>query len=786
MASKKDRKVIKRDGMTSSGSEVHKMAELEACQRLLEAGCVGSRLYNGPHIGGSFFTRQDKLLSEIKWIAVDVFEQKKLAVAHGRLISSMVRKYWSERSRGSLSEAAGMVQCYWLSVAREIKAPVPHQDGSGGVLFQLNTLQGIRPAGSPRSMMPTPTNASNAFSQNSLGTPPQEEKKTLSHGQVHEWLDARETLRPPTAEGTTGMADFCVQIVKHHLREHAEGAVREEGTPRSRPSSPVHHQASTSDSSPSELPASSDFLIPLDPFMPNSYSIAQGLAVENAVQQNVAATRGVDGVRCVSAPFPASVRLEPESQKSVLTEMLVTNVMSRNPHLFGLASLAVSTDDHRRVRNRTEIEPPPPQAGQKHYFVSVIFSTSEHAKWEPVEDAILWDAGEGRDWGLVATWVNWSMRAWLLRDNLRTGPQCQTRWDEIRHVKHPKLQEPRAPAFLAIRRRRPVARRVQLSPLPDKPGAAPVVEVVPNPFFSQDSSAPPFDRRGVFALSRPARALFHASKNPTLAVSCRGAASESKAPLVSAWKVVSDLPLSTSLPHARLPAPGCLSLLEATRGEELSQLAVVSKVRPPPARAFALEEMLRKNPKANPGLVPQYISGQQVVACHPSFSNIPRIAEITLSRLVNSISDAAVVGGGGEQIVSIETLFGYCASFRKKYPSIFVSQQKSQKPFMPQLRPGYSNQAATNKMVTRQAAAARPNPPVAPVQQLMAPSSQPLPPPPPAPVIPPSPEPASAAAGPAMNWLRTSQRPRRVGSRGPGSPSAESAEQQSGDSRPRK
>ena len=799
--------------MSSSVGEAHKIAELDACERLLEAGLIGARIYSGPSVVGSFYSRQDKLLSEIKWMAVDVFEQRKLAVAQCQLVSGMVRKYWSERSRGSLSSAASMVQGYWLSVAREIRAPVPECLRKGAI-FKLNTLQSIRQGGAvsaPSSLLPTPT--AGALGQGDLV----EHGKTLAHGMVHDWLSELASQSPPTAEGTTGLADFCVQILKHNFREeqghhavHESGSTAPASVPTVEPLSPIEENEAEE----------CDFLIPIDSCLKNGYRAATLTALEQAVQQS-ASMRGVQGLlgsqatiagACADENIIFSNRALPiEVQRTVLQEIAATNIMSRSPQLFGLAANLAASQDSAASKQRPGLETSQrrsraveevPNGGavaavqHKHYFVSVIFSTFSPAQWEPCEDVFLKKSVSSSggmkniDWAFVASSVNWRMRASLGYDLLRTAQQCAERFGKEDFVKQPV----NVPLPILRRRRysscfvsKPIAATSSISSSSHKE----------EEFFSEQdafhfSPAKPanaFERRAVYAVTKPpsshfARLFFHHVSEPVLLIA-RGASSSKKIPLVPIWEPLSVAACSRSVVSPP-PKVGASTLddpdvLQARQDQLKCMHALVSRLietrshsESPPKRAFSVEDMIRKNSSAVPGYVPQYISGQLVCPVHPSFANMTRIAEMTLNRLIGSVSDTS--GGSTAPVlavpVPIDALFNYCTMFRKKYPAVFTSQHKVTKPSMPQLRASVTPGGPPTKMLTRQQAVAHRQP----VQASPVPSQSVSSTPAPEPAVEATAPPASSSAN---NWLRTtSNRQKRSSvppSRSSNSPSTESA-----------
>lgn len=825
MATKKDKKTLKRDGNVTASIDLHKHAELEACQRLLEAGAIGARLYSGPSITGAFSTRQDMLLREMKWVAVDFHEHRKIAVAQCRIVADMVNKYWSERSRGSLSTAASMVQNYWMSVAKEIRAPIPasykqSNAWNQGSLFKLNTLQssfrtmatsGVAGSNSPRSTNPLPTPTATPEETGPDGRPVSgshssaSNRRALGHGLAHDWLDEREQVNPPLADSTTGLADFSVQIVKHHLRESQKSgsSTPSRGSIGRQHVSPEQHsrQLQLELSSPSFeedspkgetdkagdniTPVShppfnhklySDIFIPVDDFIGDSRTDS---AIDHAINLTLSKFGGSTTMKAVvTSPSSAdkiSSRIGIEGikkQRSVLEEILATNIMSRSPQLFSLAaSLAAAS-----------IEIQPPQAGRpggigslirpgrrlngastptddvssassaivhKHYFVSVIFSTFTPIAWDTTEDTFMQNFVASLnnlsaiDWDLVANTVNWRMKSWVGYDNIRTGIQCQVRFSQLPEITVPsppsKKKQKTATSTLIFRRGRRREKLVKIVSAKGVVNANNETEsiVKPNPFHQHapiTRFSVPLDKRGVYSSSRPvtnshSRQFFHeprSSKEMTLFF--RGSTSSSRDPLVHVFStgsvLVADtiksdrsmvklLAIALNGTEPREPASFHISIvdqshLEASEYSKAIALKVMTNRNrsDPPRRAFAVEEMLRKNPSvvAND----QYVSGGSVCPPHPSFSNMPRIAEITIGRLLNSLAPETPTSGTPPTIpLSVGTLFNYCSAFRRKYPAIFVSQQKSQKPSMPQLRPGFMvSSGQTNKMVTRQAAAA--------------------------------------------------------------------------------
>jgi hypothetical protein len=887
MTTKKDRKTLKRDGVPSSGSEGQRLLEIDACQRLLEAGSIGARYYQGPHLVGAFQTRQDRILTEMKWLAVDVYQQKKLAVAHCRTLSNMITKYWTERKRGSLEDAASMIQSYWVSVSKEIRAPLP-QNFKQASLFRLNTLQSLRQGGSPRassfsvphSLLTTPTATAlnngfatppNVLEDNMVGVIP-ENKKLLAHGLVRDWLNERSNADPPSAEGTTGLADFCVQVIKHHLREEHSHQ------PRSLQPQ-VSNGSSQSPMSPPESPKLTPFtvdtlfdeyLIPIDSYLPpeqslgdrNAYRDVTHLAIESAIQSNVG-KHGVDGLRCSESLFDSKFNnhrlLDPsavETHRTVLQEILCTNIMSRNPQLFCMASnLSISLDadghkkqstqggslvDARRRRSGPSSDEQPNGSSalvHKHYYVSVIFSTFSPVEWEPVEDILLRDSMRSLlspvDWDLVANVVNTRMRIWLGYDLMRTGLQCRERWRVMQPTldsvpvredgsKKKKVASNEFPTEfvsigLSVRRRRIRHSKWSCELVDSTKSSGSSVEEdsleIENPYVK--GNGPPssccinFERRGVFSVSRPPtnfhnRGLFHHPKHNTREAIMTGALFSGPT-IRNVWSSQRQtLPrdvvpavtydLATMLLIGREPSTSSalchVAMVDEARAEEIEysravaiKLMTARNRAEPPKRAFSVEDMIRKNAAANPGQVPSYISGQQVCPQHPSFANLGRIAEMTLNRLVQSIHGE---GASNQQVslttqvpMPIETLFGHCSQFRKKYPAVFTNQHKVTKPSMPQLRPTQiPNQQS--KMMTRQQATTstssaplvqRPQPVVA--QSSSVPSATTSIPATPTESVAPVPQAPVAAAGPGASWLRTRQRRSTAPSRGTNSPSEE-------------
>lgn len=764
MATKKDRKTIRRDGVVSSVAEAHKIAELEACQRLLEGGLIGARIYSGPSVIGAFYSRQDKLLDEMKWVAVDVYEQRKLAIAHCQLVSGMVRKFWGERARGSLSATASMVQSYWLSVAREIRAPVPMALQSCGV-FKLNTLQSIRPIGSPRSLSVPATPTGTSLLQSTLSNGLDDvggkgHKKALSHGLVHDWLGEMESQAPPLAEGTMGLADFCVQIIKHNVREEHSGL-----------HAPSHRESVSTESEQEdeqewrENESMDDFMIPINIYMETDQSLADIetcrkltlKALESGVQQNLS-QNGLDGLRCLTrksiqhCEFTSRALLSStslEAQRTVLSEIVATNIMSRSPQLFGLASnLYASVEQQQATKPRLDATSKKPQRSEdhngsmvqhKHYFVSVIFSTFSPLPWEPVEDVFLMDAVKEAggdfvvDWWLVASSVNWRMRTWLRYDLLRTAPQCSERFAELERI--PTKKQSNGAVFVyspIVRRKMPLGFKPLSSSSSSMSQQNSDVDIIVSDLdssFNKEHAMNPtaalrvlpnsFERRGVYAVSKPptnafAKLFFHPDTRPC-SVIARGASSSKRIPITHIFHTTNTHPSSFIVGKAKniqnepeTPIYPNSSLVNNCRKSEirlflaLKQKSIYASATNTdlPKRAFSLEDMIRKNSAAVPGYVPQYISGQLVCPVHPSFSNMTRIAEMTLNRLIGSVSESPTTHVPVP--VPVDKLFTFCALFRSKYPAVFTSQHKVTKPSMPQLRPGLAPSQSGSKMVTRQ------------------------------------------------------------------------------------
>jgi len=814
MATKKDRKVVRREGMGPVGTDSHKSTELESCQRLLEFGAIGARSYEGPNVVGQYLTRQDRLLNEIKWVAVDVYEQRKLAIAHCRLVSSMVQKHWAEKSRGTLSGAASMVQAYWMSVAREIRAPLT-DESKGSAVFKLNTL---RPAGSPRqtvagptSLLPTPTAG---LTPTGMMTPSPEEasmvgpdKRSLAHGLVHNWLSERAEENPPSAEGTTGLADFSVQIVKHHLREDHSHVMQSHQSPSSATESP-----SKSEESVSTAHLDNDFMIPVEPFVApddslgseETYRSAVHAALEWAVQQNLG-KRGVDGVRCLDLcdDLYSHVLVSPaalENHRTIFHEIVATNVMARTPHLFSLCSSATLAEPRKtQVLDRRPRESEPPANNvptpPKHYFVSVIYSSFTPVAWSAVEDSILREAvwESEMDWDLVATTVNWRMQTWTGRENLRSAQQCRDRFKELPTADAVPTDTSRRKKIASTGSQSSGFFPVEINRFKQygkwkvsakhNVGRTTVEELeVENPFVlckTAGGPCPPaaansFERRGVFALAKPptnyfAKAFFHFPKDGKLIVLARGATAVDRENISYAYEAAPmEGPISLApVVAAEPPHP---SILVENAREEMINFIVESASRvlsekaraEPPKKAFSVEDLLKKNSSAVPGNVPLYISGQMVCPPHPSFANMIRIAEMTLTRLISSVVE------NGQQAqqppppvpMPITNLFQYCALFRKKYPAVFTSQHKINKPSMP---PPRTQANGVNRVLTRPQQVQPKAAPAAPVQNVSAAPSLPS-----APAsVPLTPTehvsaPQSLGASASAGMVRTSQRQKRA------------------------
>jgi hypothetical protein len=824
---KKDRKVVRREGGVAVGSETHKNSEIESCQRLLEIGAIGARTFDGPHVVGDSFTRQDKLLDEIKWMAVDVFEQRKAAVGCCAFISEMVRKYWMEKSRGKLEEAASMIQAYWFSVAREIRVPLA-DDSRDVAIFKLNTLQSIRPSGSPRqsisgpsSLLPTPT--AGGVTPNGLATPSPEEshfvepdKKSIAHGLVHNWLTDRTEENPPSAEGTTGLADFSVQIVKHHLREehtHLPHPTQSSGS----------DGLEQTDGSPK---AGFDFLIPIDTFVRNdetlssreTYKRAITAAVESAVQMNLA-KRGIDGVRCVeqqgeSQSHVLVSQMSLETQRTIFQEIAATNIMSKAPQLFGLCSSAGQSESRRAQTVDKRAKEPEvgnnnnSSAQPKHYFVSLIASSFTPSEWSSAEDYLLRDAvreheSDGKcNWDLVSSSFNWRMKIWLKRESFRSATECCARFNALPPADAVPVDASRRKKFATaggqngaftespLNGRGQRTRRSWNVTSKDNVEFTEIEQIeVDNPYFvcrtvggpCPTPSANSFERRGIFALLKPptnyfAKAFFHFPSSAKELVFARGASASERENLSYAYEVSASTTFIAHAPVVISPDASHVSTiiqsaqseaLEAAR-ESIDQLMYSRSTADPPKKAFGVEDLVKKNPAAVQGDIPLYISGQMICPLHPSFSNMTRIAEMTLTRLISSVSDSSqqTPAGPPQVPVPIGSLFQYCALFRKKYPAVFTSQHKINKPSIPPPR-SQSAAHAVNRNPVRplpqpqhQPAPIKAPAPL-PIQTQVAPSSAPSV-PASLPLTPSEPVSASGSisAGGSSAWLRTSQRKR--------------------------
>ncbi len=315
---------------------------------------------------------------------------------------------------------------------------------------------------------------------------------------------------------------------------------------------------------------------------------------------------------------------------------------------------------------------------------------------------------------------------------------------------------------------------------------------VDNPFMvCRTTSCPPssansFERRALFALAKPpmnyfTKAFSHFPFLIKSSVHAIGAATIDRDTLTYAIVAVVD-PSSSEVSEYVVKGKRSLELShsnptvdEAIKEniEFIRQLALKlgearSKAEAP-KRAFGIEDMVRKNSAATAGNIPLYISGQMVCPMHPSFVNMSRIAEMTLGRLISSLSDTPQQPQVPPQQVPVPvgTLFQYCALFRKKYPAVFTSQQKINKPSMPAPRAQGNPHQQANRIVTRlpPQPAQKPAPPSVPTPLPQTPSE-------------PVSAPASVTASASSNWLRTSQRQKRApsnpGSKAPPSPNPES------------
>jgi hypothetical protein len=656
------------------------------------------------------------------------------------------------------------------------------------------------------------------------------DKRALAHGLVHDWLAERVEENPPLAEGTTGLADFSVQVVKHHLRE--------DHTPRSGHGNPsdLPQVANSVD------PGYNDYLVPIDSFAlleeslgsPTVYKRATKGAIDWAVEQNMT-KRGADCLRCdtglvkFTSNLPYSNILVSssslETQRTLLTEVVATNVMSKAPQLFTLTS-AINMEAtpvrkapvvDRRTRenevlpsngnNGSAISP-----GPKHYFLSVIFSSATPTQWDATEDALLREATKDTDpsaidWNFVATTVNWKMRTWTGRDGLRTPFQCRDRLDQLptseavpvdqtRRKKVASLSQ--SSTFHPVYMGRTQARRSWKISTKHASASTNVEETieVPNSFILSRSQGPcpparanAFERRGVFAVSKPptnyfAKAFFHYPFLTRSTVTARGSTCSNRtvmiyaieASMADAMDIGADGPLVlTGATHPNTVVEGAKHESSDTWNEVIAKIAADRAKTEAPKRAFSVEEMVRKNTAAVPGNLPQYISGQLVCPTHPSFVNMSRIAEMTINRLIGSVVENTTNQPTAPQVpMNLDTLFHYCSLFRKKYPAVFISQHKINKPAMPAPRNPGANSSA-KAPVRPQIPMSRPQPTPAPATltalRSLPPTAAPTP---PEPVSAPS----SAMNSASASWLRSSHRQKRgsgANSKAPPSPGIEEA-----------
>ena len=619
MATKKEKKVVRQGRPEDS----YKPAELEHCRKLLDIGALGSKLCLGPRIGGgSVGTSQDNLLAEMVWIAVDIFEQKKRAVAQCKAISQAVREFWDSRKRSPAKSAAALVQSYMMGIAFDISPSL---------------LDGVNPESRARIQI-LPAHSSGEKVGEPRGRGLRDEKVR----QLHEKQNKQSSQsRGNVSTVSALMREYSVELVRDALK--SRGA----SVPLSRHASDsaVKLEASPSDDDLTSTSSHDTYTtVPVTSF---------GFGKQRLEEEAEMLLRQSNGELCRGIAVPprapevaSNARSEVDAYKSVLTEMEFTSLMAKHPELFPLAADAIdflssSSVSHRLKRDKESgLDDPLKRRARgamstedhnlRKSYLSSLLSAHRHGAvhpWDPVEDAMLemavrrstyasYTGNVSINWGMVAVVLGGLLTKGRLRGDFgRSAMQCEKRFRE-KVREDPALAELSLPDLFYPTRVRSPRLQVAVAGLP--PMMLQPFERVKLPKFTGNFT--PLERRGVVVRKNRGPSVAVPREQGVIKAPPHAQAIPPSTVILPWW----ELALHGS--SSRQDAP-TLEALDTQVSSALNDCLVEKKRSQLPSRAFPVEDLQAANPRGDQD--------------HPSHDSWAEQASIAVSRF--GVSDTATL-----------------------------------------------------------------------------------------------------------------------------------------------
>ena len=375
MASKRDKKIPAR-----RPDDHAKFAEAEQCRKLLDQGVLGWKMSLGPRLSGHLPSSQESLLSEMTWLAADMFETRKFARHQCRVIAAAVDEFWRHRRCTPQQSSAAIAQLFFATVAAEV-APSAVPPGIQRVAF--SPLQ--EPVPDPQG-----------------------------RGLKGEWVPKT----PCTTRSNAVSADlkeYASLMIKTSLK--AEGVANN-------PSA----NASSLSAAPLHTPAPVLFPPELPIIKVKSLNRLGASMKKGDLEKSVAAPAFGMG-----AIFSKS---ETESAKSMLLELELTSLMNRHTELFAMATESLDLSAVRvkkEERNRRGAVSAEEHALRK-CFLSSVLSAYRHntgSPWPEAEERLLCKLHrmESVNWHWLVVALGLKLSGFRLRpDFSRSAVQCERRW----------------------------------------------------------------------------------------------------------------------------------------------------------------------------------------------------------------------------------------------------------------------------------------------------------------------------------------------------------------------
>ena len=402
MASKRDKKVRRdrpEDGL--------KPFEVEQCRRLLDQGALGWKICQGPRLS-QLPSSQERLLGEMSWMAVDVFEQRKLAMGRSLLIAESIKEYWKKKSLNAPLTAAALVQSFFCGSARSLGVSIDEKFPA--------TFVSLEP---PSSSIPR--------ARGTLTEPP-----PITH-------------RPTTQASISPLlAEYAQTVLKTALR--AEGlplpvSVKppQLAAPGNLNSSPVPESLSlVLKVSPSVAAVETELHVILRKY---NGELCRGFAAPTST----GLTGRINQSSSLSTASLTSTRMEAEAVRCLLTEVEFSALLGKHTELFSLAADALDfhSSSIRNKRDKSEDDRKRKGAGispedqaLRRTFLSALLSAYRHGGggWKPSEESILNELvckNGNLNWTYISICLDSRLSFSRFRTDLsKSALQCERRWRE--------------------------------------------------------------------------------------------------------------------------------------------------------------------------------------------------------------------------------------------------------------------------------------------------------------------------------------------------------------------